>query len=781
MNNKIRVLILEDNEDDALLEINELREAGFILYFERVKTLVEMRNALLNNQWDCIISDYAMPQFSGLDALAEYKSYNLDIPFILVSGTVGEDIAVDAMRSGAHDYIMKENLTRLAPALSRELREAEIRRMRRETEAELNHSEEKYKVLVENAKDYIFMVDAEDRIISINSFGAGLFGKQPHEIIGMNIKDVFPPEMAVEYIRNLREIFATGVHSEHEGMMIIGEKKYWIRTILNPVLDEAGRIGAVICVEKDITERKLAEEKIRDSEKFLSSLVNTIADAIITVSLPDRKIKFDNKAVTTITDYTPEEITGKQTSIFFPTMESFLEYGVKIGHALQNGMDVLQDELVFVKKNGEKIWCDIRNTFLGGNEPPYLSIVVIRDITEKKKILEELTFAKEKAEEMNRLKSCFLANMSHELRTPMIGILGFSEMLAEESDDPGTRQWAQLINQGSHRLMDTLNLILDFSRIEAEKLEIETTAFDIMKIIDTVCIPYRETAKEKSLYFEIDREESSLMIQSDLRFFTEAIKNLIDNAFKFTDCGGVTVKIKSSRQGNERNVIIEIHDTGVGIAQENLHLIWDEFRQVSEGRARGYEGTGLGLTITKKFIEKMGGNIAVRSTIGVGSTFTIQLPGLVKQPVEVESTHILRENTQERAFINKELCETLYVEDDPTAFKVVSTILKDLCRCDMAFNAKEALKKLREKKYSCILMDINLGIGDDGLVTTEKIRKLDGYKNVPIVAVTAFAMAGDKEEFLRRGCSHYIAKPFTKNELILLMQNILSETKQSVK
>lgn len=390
----------------------------------------------------------------------------------------------------------------------------------------------------------------------------------------------------------------------------------------------------------------------------------------------------------------------------------------------------------------------------------------------------ELNAAKEKAEEMNRLKSSFLANMSHELRTPMIGILGYSEILSEDKD-PNIRKTAAVINQSGHRLMDTLNLILNLSRIEAGNIELTLKNVDLVKVVRECCQTFEQPAFKKSLKLKFTANYSTLVVHLDEMLLKEIIKNLLSNAIKYTDSGCVTVEVDSDNTNSTKRAFITVKDTGIGIAKEHLPFIWDEFRQVSEGFDRSFEGTGLGLSITKKFVEKMNGTITMESELNAGSAVTISFPVILSEinKLPKQLMNEVKEEIKPPSVPPKKKPgdppAVLFVEDDPIAVMFVGKALHNICLLDSAKNSDEAIAKVSKKRYAAILMDINLGRGVDGLATTKIIRQIDAYKNVPIVAVTAYAMVGDKEEFLKAGCDHYLSKPFGREEIVQMVSGLL--------
>ncbi|MGQ9642613.1 MAG: response regulator, partial [Ignavibacterium sp.] len=223
------------------------------------------------------------------------------------------------------------------------------------------------------------------------------------------------------------------------------------------------------------------------------------------------------------------------------------------------------------------------------------------------------------------------------------------------------------------------------------------------------------------------------------------------------------------------NVFIKIKDTGIGIPPESISKIFEEFRQVSEGLDRKFDGTGLGLTLTKKFVEVLGGKIQVESEVDKGSIFTISFPITETEKLQLNSGNQSNFDISNKANINfKVKPNILLVENDDASIEVTQLFLKDVCELDVVANGEQAVESAKAKNYDVILMDINLGRGLSGLDVTQKIRSQSGYENVPIVAVTAFAMIGDKEEFIKAGCTHYLSKPFKKNELLELIGEIIS-------
>ncbi len=387
--------------------------------------------------------------------------------------------------------------------------------------------------------------------------------------------------------------------------------------------------------------------------------------------------------------------------------------------------------------------------------------------------------AKEKAEEMNRLKTNFLNNMSHELRTPLVAILGYSDFLSKEVHSMEQEEMLQGIASGGQRLLQTINSLLDFSRIASKKIESKLTEVDFNKEAEQIINTLSILAEKKNLYLHLVKKAENVVSLVDLKSFVQILENIIGNAIKFTSNGGVTVEIDKNDQDGESWSVFRVLDTGVGITKDSLEIIFEEFRQASEGLTRKYEGTGLGLAITKKLVDIMNGKIIAESEPGKGSIFTIMFKSVIpgSNKINGEGQNKLEEDSlfqtmpEDKIFTGRKI---LAVEDDFISRDVLRLCLRNLFKVEFAENGESALQMIMHKKYNAVLMDMNLGKGMNGLDAIQKIKKIEGYKNVPIIAVTAYAMEGDREKFLNNGCAYYISKPFEKKAIIELLNTALN-------
>ena len=532
---------------------------------------------------------------------------------------------------------------------------------------------------------------------------------------------------------------------------------------------------------EELAVTNLELQKERDQTKQYLDIAGTLI-ALIDC---DGYIQLINKKGDEVLGYLPGELNGKNW------FENCFSDSVRKKNK-QLHFDVIRGKVPpaeyyiseVVTKGKEVRTLIFHNTYLkDANEIITGVLFSAEDITELKLKEKELIEAKVKADESNKLKSTFLANMSHELRTPMIGILGYSDLLITEVENDNHKKMAKAIHDSGQRLIDTLNLILDLSRLEANKHNIDYQVVNLNELVKSVKFHFDAAAGRKKLFLKAVLPAYDVIAKTDPRMLRDVMNNLINNAIKFTNDGGVFLTLEVFH----RNFIINIKDTGIGIPQESIDLIFEEFRQVSEGLGRGFQGTGLGLTICKKYIELLGGQISVKSTLNVGSEFSFQIP-LVAEDILDEKFGDLKDETSAASLTNgpdhKELkFETkvneskkkiLVVEDDSTSRDVIQLFLKKLYDVSFAEDGEKALKIINETQFDLIIMDINLGSGINGIEVTEKIRKTEGYKSVPIIAATAFAMLGDKEKFLKTGFDHYISKPYLKNQLIDLLFSILN-------
>lgn len=372
--------------------------------------------------------------------------------------------------------------------------------------------------------------------------------------------------------------------------------------------------------KRELEEQQRLEDAIKERKKYLENIMDSSLDLLMTLS-SDGALSFANKRLEDALGYKFDDVKGKYYYDFFPeNLHPFLKQKWNDVRKSSNG--VVYDAKV-IKADGNVIDCLVSISRLQDLDE-YLAI--IKDITERKQAEEAMILAKEQAEEANRLKTNILANMGHELRTPMIGILGFSKILVDINDINELREVGDLIYQSSKRLMSTLNQILDISKIESGDFKPQFVEIDLIEVSVLTLNIFRKMADEKSLRLTLVSKFNELFIICDQGAIQSILNNLLDNAIKFTTKGSVTLRIESEINVKGEAAIIEVEDTGIGISQDNINTIFEAFRQGSEGLTRSHEGTGLGLTLIKKYIDILGGDIDVKSKLNEGTTFTVKIP-----------------------------------------------------------------------------------------------------------------------------------------------------------
>ena len=376
---------------------------------------------------------------------------------------------------------------------------------------------------------------------------------------------------------------------------------------------------------KDITQLKQIEENIKRSEEKYRLLTEITPDIILLLS-PDLIILYANSAFHKELGYSPDESIGQHLNLIVPPWHMD---GVKERKELRlkgnNGLFNFTIELT--TKFGMVIPFDVRSLAIERNGSLESVVVIARDIREDLRRIEELRQAKEKAEEMNRLKSHFFANMSHELRTPFVSILGYSQILEETVTDPDSLQMIGCITNGARRLTDTLDKILSLAQLDFNEVTIASEETGINNVIREVVAAYEADTRSKGLTVSFDPLPGEPVFHSDRKIIHSIVDKLVSNAIKYTDEGGITISADILDTSDDTlKLVVSVKDTGIGIEPGKQELIWLPFRQASEGRGRSFEGTGLGLSITKRFVELLGGKISLSSDPGKGSIFTFSIP-----------------------------------------------------------------------------------------------------------------------------------------------------------
>ena len=462
------------------------------------------------------------------------------------------------------------------------------------------------------------------------------------------------------------------------------------------------------------------------------------------------------------------KVRSQQFDLILLDFEMPVMNGIEVCEALQKDSSSFDTPIIFITANTEE---DILvKAFDAGAvdyiTKPFSPLELLARVKTHLNLVDskrELAVAKAYAETASQAKGEFLANMSHEIRTPMNGIVTVVEFLEETSLTEKQREFTEIIKTSSENLLTIINDILDFSKIEAGQIELEKINFNPKKELETVLKPLELKAKDKGLVlkFSIDEKNIPRVLSGDALRIKQIIINLVNNAIKFTSSGGVFITVKKQENKKYKNYLrFEVKDTGIGISQKNVHKLFKSFSQTDASSTRKYGGTGLGLAISKNLTELMGGEIGIDSRVGKGSTFWFCIPfdDKLSQGKYDEYKNI------PNVISSKRNLKILIVDDNAINRKVAEMTLSKLGHAtELAVNGREAYNKYLTDKYDLILMDVHMP-EMDGLETTSMIRKYElnhpGMPIIPIIAMTAAAMKGDKERFLESGMNDYISKPF---------------------
>jgi len=516
-------------------------------------------------------------------------------------------------------------------------------------------------------------------------------------------------------------------------------------------------VRTVISFE-DITERRDSEERIRKLSQAVES-----SPSVVIITDTEGNIEYVNPKFTELTLYKSDEVIGKNPRLLKSDDKKTSEY-CELWECIKTGKE-WRGEFHNRKKNGELYWEAASISSIKNRLGVITNFLAVKeDITERKRISEELLKAKEKADAANVLKSSFLANMSHEIRTPMNSVIGFADMLSKTKLNAEQQELVDLVKIGGQSLLFVINDILDFSKIEAGKIEIENYEFNIQTVIDDVAKITYDAALRKGLniLFSIDSRIFPDLIGDPGRL-KQVLLNLVINAIKFTDKGKINIDAELECEMDGRSLIkFSVADEGIGISEKLQADIFDPFIQADNSVSRKHSGTGLGLTISNNLVKLMGSSgIDLESFPGKGSIFSFSIDfvhgsGVKKIIMDAESLNM--------GFRRDQKYSVLVVEDNASNVKLVERYLTgEGHRVCSAGNGREAVEMVLKNKFDIVLMDIQMPEMDG--ITAARVIRESGF-NMPIIALTASAMKGDRDECIEAGMDDYISKPFSVENLL---------------
>ncbi|MGB0882260.1 MAG: PAS domain S-box protein [Vicingaceae bacterium] len=633
----------------------------------------------------------------------------------------------------------------------------------------------KIKMAIEQSESSIVITNAKNEIEYVNPFFEKLSGYSFKEVKGKNPKLIRSNHTTSLTYKNMWETLNTKGKWKGE---ICNKKKngdlFWENVNISTIKDSQGNATNYVAVKDDITAQKELAHILKRKEKEYKQIVESANDVIYR-SDENGKFKYANPLLSKISEYSNTELMKMH---LLDLVDS--DYKKDVEKFYRNQFLNLQansyKEFIIKSKSGKRIWLGQNVQAVIKNNKVISFTSVARDITEIKEIQNELVHAKEIAEDSARSKEMFLANMSHEIRTPMNAIIGMTNLLTESKLSQKQKEYLNAIQTSGDNLLVIINDILDISKIESGKLEVEKIDFNIKELLSNTKKSIQLKAEEKDLIFSLNiQEEIPNILISDPVRLNQILINLLGNSIKFTNSGKIELNCSLIKKvSNSATIKIEVIDTGVGINSKKIDKIFESFSQEDESTTRKFGGTGLGLSISKQLVELLGGKLNVESEIGKGSNFyfTLNLP--IGEKKEKKKKIII--NTETNPLKNKRI---LLVEDNEINRFLATTVLaKWEIIVDVAEDGKVAIDKINKNNYDIVLMDIQMPVMG-GVEATHIIRN-ELKLNVPIIALTANAVKGDKEEFLNAGMDDYISKPFDASILFNKLVAFTIDIKQNI-
>jgi PAS domain S-box-containing protein len=660
--------------------------------------------------------------------------------------------------------------------------------------------------LMNTIVDGVITIDSRGRIIDFNPACEILFGYKLEEVVGENVKMLMPAPYQHEHDDYLQNYRTTGQRKIIGiGREVVGRRKDGTTFPMELSVGEIaeGEDRAYVGVIRDLTARARLEQGLRDSEAQHRAVIDTAVDGIIIIDKLGT-VRMYNPACEKMFGFSLDDVLGRNVKMLMPS-----PYFDEHDRYLQNYAETRDRKIIGIgrqvigrRKDGTTFPMELSvgETVIGGNP---LFVGVLRDITANKaseealrrsegnlqervveledardrlerhksemaELAEQASAARQAADSANQAKSEFLAIVSHEIRTPMNAIIGFARMLDEAGLAKPHSEYASMILRAGDALMTILNDILDLSKIEAGRIELEEVAFEVADKLKVIEELWRTPAQQKDLYLRMEiAEDVPAVVVGDPMRLRQVLFNLVNNAIKFTSSGGVIVKVSlGKRTGTALELRFEVSDTGAGIPADKQAIIFDAFTQADSSTNRRHGGTGLGLNICKRLVDMMGGRIGVESEPGAGSTFWFTV-------VCHEAALIAADRDEADLEVEKpgRAMRILLAEDHALNQMMIRIMLEAAGhQVEVVDDGLQAVDAVRSKSYDVVLMDISMP-EMDGVQATRRIRELDGPESqVPIIALTANAMKGDREKFLSAGMSDYLSKPIHIKSLIMALE-----------
>ncbi|MFP4288490.1 MAG: PAS domain S-box protein [Bacteroidales bacterium] len=644
----------------------------------------------------------------------------------------------------------------------------------RSSEEKLSREQRLLQSLMDNIPDTIYFKDKKSKFTKINLSQANIMGlKNPEDALGKTDFDFFNSEHSRKAYQEEKSLLKTG-------KPILGRIEHiktsqgwrWLNASKVPIKNNDGEITGLVGVSRDITQLVKTQEKLAQSEEKYRNITENAFDGIYIRN--GKYFEYVNDRFCKITGYSKKELLAKNFDhkkiLKTETPKNSVPFPKEL-HAASKTR-----EGIIVDKDGKNIQVEYSTSQIV-IENKNLVMGIIRDITERKnneELRNQVLLSKKSAE----FKQKFLANMSHEIRTPLTGILGMVDLLSKTHLDDHQREFINTLKLSGVNLREIINLILDYSKIEAGKIVLKKEVFETNQIFESAGALFKTICK-KDIRWEtyVDPKLPQYLLADQHRIF-QIVNNFVSNAVKFTFDGKIELRallqpnqISLDYNGSDESgpdeliVRMEVIDTGIGIKKEKIPALFLPFSQIGQEETRYFEGTGLGLSISKELTKLMGGEIGVESDPTKGSKFWFTFKAKsAKKPEEPKS--LSDHPTHERKSLN-----ILFAEDQRVNQMVISLMMKELGHtCTTVKNGKEAIETYPTKKFDLILMDIKMPVMD-GITATQKLKNT--YKNLPpIVGLSANAFEGDREKYMNRGMDEYLTKPLEVKDFLLVLDQL---------
>ncbi len=649
----------------------------------------------------------------------------------------------------------------------------------RSTRKALRISDERHKALFAAVADPVLVADVNTGIlVECNEAAIHFFGRSREQLIGSPQRELHPPQTPTSedgVTEDFKRHVTNPNHAEEVWLLAAGEKPRLAE--VSTVKFEIGESNLILGVFRDITDRKQTTDALRGSEERLALAVSGTGVGLWDWNMVEDVVYFSPqwKRMLGYEEHEVEDAFAGWKGLWHPDDADAIERA--IDNYLSGKTSEYEIEHRMRHKNGSWRWILTRGDIVKDSEgKPLRWVGTNLDITDRKKAEQRVLNAKEQAEAANQVKSEFLANMSHEIRTPMNGIIGMLQLLQTTELDNEQKEYSLMALQSSNRLTRLLSDILDLSRIEAKRLEIRSEPFDLFEALDQCMKLFKPTAKQSDILLNVDIHPGvQKMVLGDPARLQQVLVNIIGNALKFTNSGQILVAASPLPTiGKEQaRVLFSISDTGIGIPDDTLDRLFTPFTQGSQGHTRTHQGAGLGLSICKQLIELMGGNISVESESSKGTTvhFTITF---LRDETPSSTDEIVEGGTRLMGTTRK----ILLAEDDQiSSMAAIKQMEKMGFEVTAVADGRQVLEALRKESFDLILMDVQMPV-IDGVEATRAVRGGEAdekNKDIPIVAMTAYAMEGDREKFLAAGMDDYLAKPVDMDELEQAIKRVMGK------